>query len=537
MEGFIVQNPGELLTKFTKLKGKKRFGVLVGIVAAALLILFFITGFTKYWIRKKIETALIQNSSNYSVTINRIKISLILSAIELEGLTIKSKKDDIEALNIEGEIGSVKVEGIKPGKAIFRKEAEVRKLSVSDVILTGRFSSPDSASRTLIIPTNIRVDAVSFDNINLAFENMDNAASFSLTDGGLKLNQVIIVKHDTLSADAVELFDFSAKEIVWDSADSIYSYRNTGIMYSSATNSLTIDSSDFHPNYADYDYTSRFNFQKNRIEAGLSNISIHNFDLRKYVGTGDFGSSFVEVSKMKMKIFRDNRKEFKHTKKPEFQDMIYNYRSSLNIDSVAILEGDVTYTEHSSEANEPMHLSFNKINARIYKITNDTTFKTDTAYIKLKADAMFMGKSKINVLLTARIFDSNNTFSLTGNLASLQADELNPILENKAFVHVKSGEIQELNFSFVADNKKSNGTLTLLYQGLDLVVRNKKTDETSAIRERLISILVNFKVKNSNPLPGKDVRVGLISFERDQERYLIHYCIRSLMSGLKSSLI
>lgn len=519
------------------MKRKKLFKIIFGAVAAVSLILFLLTGLTKYVVRKKVETALIQNNSDYSVTIDKIKISLILSTLELEGLKINTKKDHSEGLNINGEIVSIKFQGIKPGKALFRKEADVRIVTISEVNLSGRYSSLHDSAVSLAIPLNISVGIVHFDRINLSFENMDNAASFSLMDGGLKLNHVHILQYDTLSADAAEFFDFSANEIVWASADSMYSFRNTGILYSSATNSLSIDSSFIQPNYEDYDFTERFNYQKNRFEAGFSNISFHDFDLRKYLATGDFGSSFVEVSNMNMKIFRDNRKEFNHTKKPEFQDMIYNYRSNLRIDSVALLEGDVTYTEHSSEANEPGHINFNKINARVYKITNDTIYRTDTAYLKLQADAMLMGKSKISVLLIARIFDSNNTFTLKGNLASLQADELNPILENKAFVHVTSGEIQGLNFSFVADNKKSDGTLNLIYHGLNLAVRNKSTDETTAFREKFISLLVNFKVKNSNPLPGKDVRVGIINFERDPERYLINYCIRSLMSGIKSSII
>jgi len=506
------------------------------VLASALLILFFITGLAKYWVRKKIETALIQNSSDYSVTIDKIKISFILTTIDLEGILIQTKKDHSETLEIKGEIGSIKLKGIKPGKAIFKKEADIRNLSVSEVNLKGRLSSLRDSIIALVIPINVRIGIVHLDRINLSFENMYNAASFSVNDGGLKLNQVFIVQHDTLSADAVKQFDFNAQEFAWTSADSMYTYRNTGILYNSATNRLSIDSSAFHPNYADYDFTSRFKYQKNRIEAGFSNISFHDFDIKKYLGSGNLGSSFVKVSNMNMKIFRDNRKEFNHTIKPEFQDMIYNYRSYIKIDSIALLEGAVTYTEHTAEANEPGYLSFNNINARIYNITNDTIYRTDTAYLKVKADALFMGKSKLSVLLNTRIFDSKNTFSIKGTLAAMQADELNPILENKAFIYVTSGEIQGMNFSFVADTKKSDGTMTILYQGLDMAVKNKRTDDTTAIKERFISILVNIKVKNSNPLPGKDVRVGIISFERDPERFLINYCIKSLMSGLRSSL-
>jgi hypothetical protein len=470
------------------------------------------------------------------VTAEKIKISVILSSIELKGVVIRSVKDNGVVPDLTGEIGSIKIRGIKPGKAIFKKEADIRNITVTDANLTGKFSSGIDTLIPLRVPLTIRIGTFHLNRLNLALENNTNAASYSLTGGELRLSGIHLEKHETFSPDAVNQFDFNAEEIALGSADSMYMYRNAGVSYSSATHTMSIDSSSVKPNYADYDFTSRHKFQKNRIEADISNIYFHNFDIGGFTDSGSLVSSFIEVGNLNMSIFRDNRKEFHHINKPEFQDIIYNYRSNIKIDSLAIYSGNVTYKEHSPDANEPAHLSFKNINARIYKITNDTIYKTDTAFLKLKTEAMFMGKSKINIFLNARLFDSKNTFSLEGDLAAIEAEELNPLLENKAFIYVTSGKIQGIDFNFIADNTKSSGTLTMRYQELDLAVKNKRTDDTTAIRERFISILVNNRVKNSNPLPGMDVRVGIISFERDPERFLIGYCARSLMSGIRSSL-
>jgi len=519
------------------LKRKKNLKILVGAGAAVLLILFFITVLTKFWVRKKVETALNENNSDYLVTVDNINTSLILSSIELEGLKINSKNDSSEVLDLKGEIGSIKFKGIKSGKAIFKKVVNIREVIISECNFTADFTSSGDTIIPILVPLDVRIGLIYFDKINLFVKNTANAQSYSVKEGVLRLSELNVEKHDTLSPDAVKQFDFNAKEIVWGSADSMSLYRNTGINYSAATNTLSIDSSSFHPNYTDYDFTSRYKFQKNRIEATLSKIFVHDFDIKEFTRSGSLRSSFVEVGNMNMKVFRDNRKEFNHTKKPEFQDIIYNYRSNIKIDSIALITGDVTYKEHSKDANEPGYLTFNDINARIYNITNDTIYKTDTAFLMLKTDAMFMDKSRINLFLNARLFDSKNTFSLRGTLAAIEAEELNPILENKAFIYVTSGKIQGMNFSFTADNTKSHGTMTMLYQGLDLAVKNKRTDDTTAIRERFISVLVNYKVINSNPSAGQDVRVGIISYERDPERFLIGYCARSLMSGIMSSLI
>jgi hypothetical protein len=217
--------------------------------------------------------------------------------------------------------------------------------------------------------------------------------------------------------------------------------------------------------------------------------------------------------------------------------MIYNYPGNVNIDSIGLINGNVTFTPRAEKANEPGSISFNKINAKIYKITNDTIYKKESAFLELKGDALLMGKGKMSVLLKGRIFDRQNTFSLNGNLSGLEANELNPILEKNAFIYATSGKIDAMNFSFTANNAKATGKMTMLYHGLDIAVKNKRTDDTTAFVERLKSFIVNIKVLDSNPMPGKEVRVGIIDYERDPERFLFNYCFKSILSGIQSSLV
>jgi len=78
--------------------------------------------------------------------------------------------------------------------------------------------------------------------------------------------------------------------------------------------------------------------------------------------------------------------------------------------------------------------------------------------------------------------------------------------------------------------------MTLLYHGLDITVKNKRTDDTTAFKERLISLIANKKIINSNPIPGENVRVGIVDYKRDPERFLFNYCFKSILSGMTSSL-
>ncbi len=139
--------------------------------------------------------------------------------------------------------------------------------------------------------------------------------------------------------------------------------------------------------------------------------------------------------------------------------------------------------------------------------------------------------------MKGKLNDPENSFTVNGTLRDFDAETLNPFLEKAAFIYVTSGHINYMNFSFSADNTMSRGNLTMAYNGLDIAVKNKHTDDTTAMKEKLLSVIVNMEVINSNPMPGEKMRLGTIEYKRDPQKFLFGYCARSIMSGIKSSLV
>jgi hypothetical protein len=489
------------------------------------------------WTGKKIQAALNEKIRDYMVEIDKVHILMITSGIELDSITICSKQEHGGDRDLNGEIASIKFKGINLAKAIFKNDIDISEVIISNSNIKGKIPFSREAIRPIVSPLNIRIDRILIDKIDLTMENTSTVQSYSVKEGVLKVYNLRVEKQDTLSPGIVKQFDFEAEELISVSSDSMYSYTASGIIYSATSNTLAVNSFSVQPNYTDYDFTSRYEFQTNRIEAGFSNIYIHDFYATGYFRSRSLRSSYIEIGKMDIRVFRDKRKELRHVNMPAFQDMIYNYPGTIQIDSIGLINGDVTYTVHAEGANEPGSISFNEINTKIYKITNDTIYKTESASLKLKGDALLMGKGKMTILLKGRIFDSQNTFSLNGTLSGMEANELNPILEKYAFIYATSGKIDAMNFSFTANNAKATGKMTILYHGLRIAVKNKRTDDTTAFREKFISLIANIKMLDSNPGPGEDVREGIIYYERDPERFLFSYCFKSILSGIKSSLV
>ena len=511
--------------------------ILCGIAALALLLFFSVKIFLEPWVGKKIQAALNKNSSDYIFEIGKVHILLIRSGLELETITISSKQEHEGIPVLKGEIAFIKCKGIKLLKALFKNDINIHEVAFSNINIKGKIPFQEKAKPPKVSSMSLRIDSLFFDKISLEIGNTSTPQTFSVKDGILKMYDLQVDKQDTVSPKIVKRFDFDAEELCSVSADSMYTIGAMGVNYSVSSNTLAVDSFSIHPNYPDYEFAARHKFAIDRFEGGLSHIFLHDFSASDFIKSRNLISSSIEIERIKLEVFRDKRKESQHVKKPVFQDIIYNYPGIIDIDSIGIDNGKITYTEHVEKASEPGRISFQQLHVKAYKITNDTIYKTEKAFLELKCDALLMGKGKLTFLLKGRIFDPQNALLMSGTLSGMEISELNPMLEKNAFIYATSGKIDAMNFSFTTNNSKATGKLKMLYHGLNITVKNKRTDDTTAIKERVESIIANIKVLDSNPMPGQEIRVGTIDYERDPEKFLINYGFKSVLTGIKSTVV
>lgn len=517
------------------MKRNKSLEIIVGTVAFLLMLLLLAVTFIEPWAAKKIQSAFNKSSEKYHLEIDKVHIAIFKSGIALENVTIVSKPQKDSLTYFKGEITSITLKGIKLFKAMFKNDIDVREVHIFNSRVAGKLPFQEKTASAKVSPLNIRIENLVVDQLYVEIKDRLTSQTFSLNDADLNVYDLQLSKLDTITKDLLKQFDFNTQEFAMVSADSMYTLSVIGIDYTAISNILAVDSFSVNPNYSNYEFTARHQFETDRIEAGLSQLLFHGFSATDFIKSGNLISSYIEIDKLEMDIFRDKRKEFNHVNKPAFQDLIYNYPGKIKIDSIGILGGNITYTEHAEKANEPGIIKFNKVNALIYNIINDTIFKTEEAFIGFDAEAFLMEKAKLTVQMKGRLFDSQNTFAVNGKLSAIEVMELNPMLEKNAFIYATSGNIEAMNFSFTANNAKASGQMNLRYDGFYVAVKNKSTDDTTAMKERVISAIANMIIMHSNPMPGEELRQGIIDFERDSEKSFFNYCAKSIISGIKSS--
>ena len=512
------------------------YKILIGIAAGMLLVFLLKVFVLEPWVKEKIQSAINTSTGAYFVKIEKVHISFIRSGMELKNISLKSKPKETAGQDITGEIESLSLRGINLIKALFKKDFDIGEVTFFNIKLAGKISMPEESGQAGTSPVNIRVDNLIFDQIDIDIAIDSTAQSYALREGELKISGIRVEKLDSLSPEIIGSLEFDAREFTSVSPDSMYTISARDINYSATSNILAAGIFSVIPNYTYYGFTSRHHFETDRIEALFSRVSVHGFSAVNFFTSGDLISSYIEIGELDMNVFRDKRQEFRHVDKPPLQELIYGYPGNIHIDSIAVLGGGITYREHAREANDFGMISFNDLNAFISRISNDTIYKTKEAFMEVRAEALLMDTARITLLFKAQIYENQNTFSLQGSLAGMEAATLNPILENNAFIFVESGKIDEMNFSLTANNTKATGSLKLLYQDLKIKVVNKQTDETSGLKEQFISFIANMVMINENPKPGNGVRVGIIEFERDPEKFIFNYWVKSILSGVKSSL-
>lgn len=516
------------------MRGRNYLRPILGIAILLVLIKISIT-LIEPWAGRKIEKAVNSQGGNFNIEIGTVHFRIFRSGIDLEKITVHSNQEPITDRNFHGQIASARFNGISLARLIVKNDVNISEVIISDIRFAGNIP-PSRKSATILAPSPIKIGSIQFDKINLALTKADSKQSYTLEGGSFKVYDLKIAEKDSMTIKLIRQFDFGADALGSVSADSLYTHKARGLDYSTTSHTLKADSLLILPNYSDYLFTARSAYQSDRIEAVFTGLLFHNLPFEDFLGSASLISTFIEIGKMDIRVFRDQRKEFRHVTKTTFQDLIYRYPGYIRIDSILVADGNILYTAHAPKANEPGHISFNDLHARLFKITNDTVYKTEKAFMELHANALLMGKGKLSVFLKSKLYDHRNSFSLTGNLASMDAEKLNPILEKNAFIFVTSGTIDAMKFGFLANNEKATGNMTLLYHGLDLALKNKRTDDTTGLVERIKSFFVNRNLSVSNPLPGKGIRTGVIDYDRDPERFLFSYCFKSILSGMKSSL-
>ncbi len=478
------------------------------------------------------------------------------SRMQLKGVSVKpssAMKQDKDQTHIEARLRNLEFDGLDLKQAYLYGDLNIQRVLPKDLklnVYAGKTrDAPDSKSpsmQELLSPfiRSIEVNQVYFTRGELSFFDKKKGKEIFATQrlaatiSGFSLNQELLQRPSTADGKVFYADDIllNIKDYALKTADGMYRLKADEIDIATARRTIDIVNFQLQPLLSPQESLHRFEYANSRAKLMTDQVSLYGFNFDKLVNKSEWHAHGLDITGLVLEIFRDKRLPHDESRRPPLhQKMLFNLDQPIDIGQVNIEDGFISYAERASEATQDGVITFEDVDVEIQNVSNLPQALQDQQVLGIQINALVMGEGQLNAFLRFPVDTSAMNFSVKGSLGPMELTHFNRILEPSAFVHIKEGSNQDLQFRFAGDAHKTSGSMKFRYDDLSVLMIDKEKGQ-AGFDEKIGSFLANaFVLRTSNPR-SVFLRVGNIEFERDPSRAMFHYWLQSILSGVKSSI-
>jgi len=293
--------------------------------------------------------------------------------------------------------------------------------------------------------------------------------------------------------------------------------------------SIDVKEVSFKPNVSQAVLQRKFHYQHSEFSGSVGSIQVVelNFDSMFYAEKLFIDEVLLE--NVKASLYKDRTKPLDTNKFPEYLGQtIKAIPNPVHIKKVSAKDVELKNTERLPDKTEASVL-INKGNLTVENITN--LFPKER--LIMSAEASLMGKVRFQATLSFR-YDKQE-FSFEGNLGKFNLADLNPLITAYTPAKINMGTADEISFSGIAQKTKASGTMKFLYHELDV---DLNLEDHAKWISAVGAFAANTVLNNSNPSSDKlPPRIVKFSAERDMNKAFVNLMIKSILDGLKETMI
>lgn len=514
-----------------------RFGKTIRPISIALLSATLVLVVAAHFVSKFVEDKTRDILTTIPLDVSTIDANILTRTIELHGVDWTLPNDSLPKFPNHLFVNKVRLEGIGIYQLIVNKRFDISKI----VLDKGEFQlnrnlkhKASDTKRESVALKGIKIKRIVLRDI-YAKMTADSVTQF---EGVVTMSIERVALDDlkeinNVSAYEVGSFDGQLTHASIIGKKELYTTKISRISANSKDHRIEIDSITMIPRYSRYKFTRKVGRQTDRYNLLIPKIVINDFKFEN-VKDSVFQASVIEVTSAKLHVFRDKRLPFiKEKNTPLPITMIRGLNFEIAFDSLKLIDANITYEEFPEKGYNTGQISFAKLNATLDHVTNRNHYP-DYKQATLKASAYVMGKGLLNAEFSLP-YGKSQVYNAKGSLGNLSLYRLNPMLENLAFVSITSGKLNQLTFNFNYTDLHADGTVVVNYEDLKV---NTLTKEKDPEKNELKTIVVNTILKNNKTAKvDKEKRTGAIDYQRDRTRAIFHYWWRSLLTGIKASML
>ncbi|EMR01383.1 hypothetical protein ADICEAN_03494 [Cesiribacter andamanensis AMV16] len=278
--------------------------------------------------------------------------------------------------------------------------------------------------------------------------------------------------------------------------------------------------------------TDQYVFRNRRLE-------VQNLDLRKLVYDKSIEADRLLVDGFALFLYRDKRQPYPENRRPKMpQELMRNSSWKINIGQIDFTSGYIAYSEQVKGAREAGFVDLTQVEAHANTLTNHPARLQAGHITNFTFQARLMGEGSLKAHFEIPMGDTLNRHKYWGSLEGMPLSAFNPMLEKTSALSIRSGEVDHITFQVEADKESAAGSMEFGYDNLKVSLVNKRTGKPGGLFHRVGSAVANAFVHSSNTALNEDeaLRKGKIEYERDEQRSIVNYWVKTLMDGFKSSI-
>jgi len=512
--------------------GNQILKITLSVLLGISILLAITLGILSYFAQEKAEEAL--KSSNAKVS--SVRVNLFTRSVVINELVWSYP---VDSLGVPHSIKAqhIQIRGVSIYQFLINKKLHIRKLSVEGATI--QYNKMHRPKDTKTGKKNIQIKGISIGQISLKEINTtifsdtipEYSGTISLTVNDIELAD--IKKANDVSQYMIESVEGNITRIQIHEQGSMYTTSISQLYISSAEKQVIMDSILLIPIFSKYDFSRKVGKQVDRFSASFPKVSVTGLIFDK-LKDSLFTASEVVISSAELFVYRDKRLPFiKKENTPLPMALIRTFPFGAAIDTVTITDAKITYEEFPEQGFEPGQVTFDKLNASLDHISN-REYYSNYQQSTLVVSSNVMNQGLINAEFSLP-YGEPQVYNAKGTITNLELSHLNPMLENLAFISISSGTLNQLTFNFDYNDIVSRGSLVVNYDNLKIVSMTKEKEST---KNEFKSWILNTALKKDKDKSVDKVRrTGTIYLERDRKKAIFNVWVKSLFSGLKSSVL
>ncbi len=216
---------------------------------------------------------------------------------------------------------------------------------------------------------------------------------------------------------------------------------------------------------------------------------------------------------------------------PMPNELLPSIMKTIQLDSVNITNGRMTYGERYPGGSKPALLTFDSLQILAGGFSNHVNH-SDTLVIR--AEGKLMQSGMLTLFMIIPVASPEFSYQYSGSLSEMDLNKLNPFLEIAEHKRFKTGLLHSVAFDIHVIAGQATGNVRASYKDLKLVSIDGRTGSESGVGNTITSFLTNnIKLRTTN-LPDKSgsMKIGEVKYTRAHDDAFLQFSWFALRSGV-----